>query len=57
MNEIDKNAKIIWDYMLMKHELRRANAIIVLGSNDDNGGGRTYKRLVELGYNKYVIKN
>lgn len=33
-NEVDKNAKIIWDYMLMKHELRHMDVIIGLGTND-----------------------
>lgn len=27
-------AKIIWDYMLMNHELEKADAILVLGSSD-----------------------
>lgn len=35
-NEVDKNAKIIWNYMLMKHELKPADAIFALGSNDIN---------------------
>lgn len=43
MNEIDKNAKIIWDYMLMKHELSKADAIIALGSNDIRVADRTYE--------------
>lgn len=34
MNEVDKNAKIIWDYMLIHQELRPADAIFALGSND-----------------------
>ncbi len=33
-NEVDKNAKIIWDYMLMHHKLEKADLIFVLGSND-----------------------
>ncbi len=33
-NEVDKYAKIIWDYMLMHHKLEKADLIFVLGSND-----------------------
>lgn len=33
-NEVDKKAKIIWDYMLMHHKLEKADLIFVLGSND-----------------------
>jgi uncharacterized SAM-binding protein YcdF (DUF218 family) len=34
MTEVDNNAKIIWDYMLMHHELKSADAILVFGSHD-----------------------
>lgn len=34
MEEIDINAKIIWDYMLMHQELEKADVIVALGSND-----------------------
>ena len=34
MNEEDKLAKIIWNYMLMGHELEKSDAIVVFGSND-----------------------
>ncbi len=34
MNEVDVQAKIIWDYMLMHHELKQADAILVFGSHD-----------------------
>ncbi len=34
MDEVDTNAKIIWDYMLMHHELKKADAILVFGSSD-----------------------
>lgn len=35
MNDlVDKNAKIIWDYMHVRHELSNADMIFVLGSND-----------------------
>ena len=44
MNEVDENAKIIWDYMLMHQELKKADAIFVLGSNDT----RVAERAVQL---------
>lgn len=34
MEQVDKNAKIIWDYMLMHHKLEKSDFIFVLGSND-----------------------
>lgn len=34
MEEVDKYAKIIWDYMLMHHKLEKADIIFVLGCND-----------------------
>ncbi len=34
MNEVDALAKKIWDYMRMGHKLRKADAILVLGSHD-----------------------
>ena len=34
MNIVDRDAKVIWDYMLMHQELRPADAILVFGSND-----------------------
>ena len=34
MNEVDTNAKIIWDYMLLHQELKAADAILVFGSHD-----------------------
>ncbi len=52
--EIDELAQIIWNYMLMHHELKRMDAIFVLGSNDI----RVAERAAELyldGYANYVI--
>lgn len=34
MDEIDRYAKVIWDYMLMHQPLKKADAIFVLGSYD-----------------------
>lgn len=42
----DELAKIIWDYMLMKHDLEKADAILVLGSSD--------VRIAEYGASLYL---
>lgn len=54
MNEIDKNAKIIWDYMHMGHDLRKCDAIFVLGSRDDRVAEYAAE-LYKKGYGKYII--
>lgn len=36
MSDVDHNAKIIWDYMLIHDELKSADIIICLGSHDLN---------------------
>jgi uncharacterized SAM-binding protein YcdF (DUF218 family) len=54
MNDVDTNARIIWDYMLMHQKLQPVDAIFVLGSNDT----RVAERAAELyhqGYAPYVI--
>lgn len=54
MNEVDKNARIIWDYMLMHQNPKPMDAIFALGSNDL----RVAERAAELyinGFGKYVI--
>ncbi len=54
MSEAEINAKIIWDYMLMHHELKPMDAIFALGSSDVRVG----KRAAELflsGYGKYLL--
>lgn len=33
MEQIDKCAKTIWDYMLMHQKLQKADIVFVLGSN------------------------
>ncbi len=35
MQEVDKYAKIIWDYMPMHHKLEKADLILVCGNDDD----------------------
>lgn len=54
MNEVDKNAKIIWDYMLMHHDLKKVDVIFALGSNDTRVAERAAE-LYALGYAPYVI--
>jgi hypothetical protein len=54
MNTIDTLAKTVWDYMLMHHEIKSADAIFVLGSSDI----RTAERAAELwhqGLAPYII--
>jgi uncharacterized SAM-binding protein YcdF (DUF218 family) len=54
MEQVDKYAKIIWDYMLMHQKVEKADAIFVLGSED----ARVVDRAVELykqGLGKYII--
>lgn len=50
MTEVDRNAKIVWDYMLMHHKLKPADAIFVLGSNDT----RVAERAADLYLQKYA---
>lgn len=53
-SKADKYAKLIWDYMLMHHDLKSSDAIFALGSNDI----RVADRAAELylsGLGKYVI--
>ena len=47
---IDKNAKIIWDYMKMNHSFKKMDAIFILGSNDI----RVADRAAELYQNKFA---
>lgn len=50
MNEININAKIIWDYLLLSQELRPMDAIFALGSNDT----RVAELAAELYFQKYA---
>ena len=47
MDEVDKNAKIIWDYMLMHQELKKADAILVFGSHDTRAAERGAELFLE----------
>jgi uncharacterized SAM-binding protein YcdF (DUF218 family) len=54
MSEAEANAKIIWDYMLMHHELKPMDAIFALGTSDL----RVAERAAELflkGYGSYLL--
>ncbi len=50
--DLDQNAKIIWDYMLVHDELKPADLIICLGSHDLN----VARRAAELYLGKMVRK-
>lgn len=55
MNEdIDRNAKILWDYMLLHQELRPMDAIFALGSNDTRVAERSAELYLE-GYAPLII--
>lgn len=54
MKEIDTLAKIIWDYMLMHHELKPMDAIFILGSSDLRVADRA-SELFHQGYANTII--
>lgn len=54
MDDIDRSAKIIWDYMLMHHELKPADAVFALGSYTTSVAKRAAE-LYLVGYGKYLI--
>lgn len=41
MEQVDKYASIIWDYMKMNHELEKADLILVCGNDDEMTSERT----------------
>lgn len=53
-SEIDRNAKIIWDYMLMHHELKPRDAIFGLGTSDIQVAHRAAQLFLE-GYGELLI--
>lgn len=53
-NEIDKLAKIIWDYHLLHHQLKKADCILVLGSNDQRVAERGADLFLE-GYVPFMV--
>ncbi len=57
MNEdkfIDEQAKLVWDYMLMHHEMKLMDAIFALGSNDLGVADRAADLYLQ-GLGQYVI--
>ncbi len=54
MSDVDVYAKKIWDYMLMHHELKPADAIFIMGSNDLRVAERGAE-LYQLGLAPWVI--
>jgi uncharacterized SAM-binding protein YcdF (DUF218 family) len=54
MTEVETNAKIIWDYMLMHHELKPMDAIFALGTADLRVAERATDLFLE-GYGTYLL--
>lgn len=54
MDDIDKLAKIIWDYHHVNHTLEKSDCIFVLGSNDTRVAERGAQLLLE-GWAPYII--
>ncbi len=54
MNDIDTNAKVIWEYMLMRQELRPMDAIFALGSNDIRVATRAAELFLQ-GFGRHCI--
>jgi uncharacterized SAM-binding protein YcdF (DUF218 family) len=52
--EIDKNAHIIWDYMLLKEEPKKSDAILCLCSTETRVAERA-SELMNDGYGKFLI--
>lgn len=53
-NEIDKLAKIIWDYHLLNHQPKKADCILVLGSHDQRVAERGADLFFE-GYAPFLV--
>jgi len=54
MSEAETNAKVIWDYMLMRQELKPMDAVFALGSSDVRVGERAADLFLQ-GYGKYLL--
>ena len=54
MNQVDKLAKIIWDYHKMNNRLKKADCLLVLGSNDIRVAEWGAKLFLK-GYAPYII--
>jgi len=53
-NEIDRLAKIIWDYHLVRHQLKKADCILALGSHDPRTAGRGIDLFLD-GYAPFLV--
>ena len=54
MDEVDKNAKIIWDYMQLHQELHKCEAIVCIGGLDKRPAEHAAQLLLD-GYGKYLV--
>lgn len=54
MNEVDKHAKVIWDYMHLHREVKPMQAILVLGSSDVRVAEYAAALFLK-GYGEYLI--
>lgn len=54
MEQVDKNASIIWDYMKMNHKLEKADLILVCGNDDEMTSERTLE-LYNSGYAPLIL--
>lgn len=54
VDEVDRLAKTVWDYMLMKQPLQKGDAIVVLGSNDERVAEYAAQLLLN-GYGHYLV--
>jgi hypothetical protein len=54
-------AETLWNYHLMKHDVGKADAILVLCSHDERvaerGAQLFLEGLVRAGFDKYLIRN
>jgi hypothetical protein len=53
-NNIDKQAKIIWDYHHVNHKLEKGDCIFVLGSHDGRVAEYAAKLFLD-GYAPYIV--
>lgn len=51
---VDKSAKILWEYMHMKHSIEKADCIIVLGSHDRRVAERGAELFLQA-YAPYIV--
>lgn len=54
LNDVDIYAKVIWDYMLMRHDVKKADILFLLGSSDTRVAERGAE-LYRQGYAETII--